>query len=194
MALNRVSGWSELLDKMGQAAGDREGPPGPTPEPFEVFHLREFPRVVGLLYGLLGSRLVAEELAQETFLVAYRDWDRISGLDNPRAWVRRVAINQRGSFLRAYLRQQTRERDATIRYEDDSIKLADEHAEVWQAIRTLPPLQAQVIALHYYEDYSVAQVAAALGRAPGTIKAQLHSGRRKLARLLGTETDRGRSR
>ena len=88
MALNRVSGWSELLDKMGQAAGNWEEPPGPTPEPFEMFYLREYPKVVGLLYGLLGSRLVAEELAQETFLAAYRDWDRISGLDNPRAWIR----------------------------------------------------------------------------------------------------------
>ena len=178
---------------MGQDAGDRDELPGPTPESFEVFYLREYPKVVGLLHGLLGSRLVAEELAQETFLVAYRDWDRISRLYNPRAWVRRVAINQRGSFLRAYLRQQTRERDAAVRHEDDGIKLADEHAEVWQAVRTLPPLQAQVIALHYYEDYSVAQVAAALGRAPGTIKAQLHHGRRKLARLLGDDTNRGRS-
>jgi RNA polymerase sigma factor (sigma-70 family) len=159
-----------------------------------MFYLREYPKVVGLLHGLLGSRLVAEELAQETFLVAYRHWDRISRLDNPRAWVRKVAINQRGSFLRAYLRQQTRERDAVARDEEDSIKLADDHAEVWQAIRTLPPLQAQVIALHYYEDYSVAQVAAALGKAPGTIKAQLHHGRRKLARLLGAEMDRRSSR
>ena len=175
---------------MGQDNGDRDERPGSTLEPFEAFYLREYPKVVGLLHGLLGSRLVAEELAQETFLIAYRDWDRISRLDNPRAWVRKVAINQRGSFLRAYLRQQTRERDAVARYEEDGIKLADDHAEVWQAIRTLPPLQAQVIALHYYEDYSVAQVAAALGRAPGTIKAQLHRGRRKLARLLGAETDR----
>jgi RNA polymerase sigma-70 factor, ECF subfamily len=174
---------------MGQVDDDRDEQPGPTLEPFEVFYLREYPKVVGLLNGLLGSRLVAEELAQETFLVAYRDWDRISRLDNPRAWVRRVAINQRGSFLRSYLRQQTRERDAVVRSEDDCIKLADDHAEVWRAIRTLPPLQAQVIALHYYEDYSVAQVAAALGRAPGTIKAQLHHARRKLARLLGADTD-----
>jgi RNA polymerase sigma factor (sigma-70 family) len=112
----------------------------------------------------------------------------------PRAWVRKVAINQRSLFLRAYLRQQTNERDAVARDEDDSIKLADDHAEVWQAVRTLPPLQAQVIALHYYEDYSVAQVAAALGKAPGTIKAQLHHGRRKLARLLGAEIDRRSSR
>jgi RNA polymerase sigma-70 factor, ECF subfamily len=179
---------------MGQDQDDGDERPGSTPERFEAFYLREYPQVVGLLHGLLGSRLVAEELAQETFLVAYRDWHRISRLDNPRAWVRKVAINQRGSFLRAYLRQQAQERDVVARYEEDRIKLADDHAEVWQAVRTLPPLQAQVIALHYYEDYSVAQVAAALGRAPGTIKAQLHHGRRKLARLLGAETDRRSSR
>ena len=79
-----------------------------------------------------------------------------------------------------------------VQYADDTIKLADDHAEVWEAFRTLPSSQAQVIALHYYEDYSVAQIAAALGRAPGTIKAQLYQGRRKLARLLGTGPD-GRS-
>jgi RNA polymerase sigma-70 factor, ECF subfamily len=154
-------------------------------EAFDEFYLREYPRVVGLLQGLLGSRLVAEELAQETFLVAYRDWARVGDLDNPRAWVRRVALNQRGSFLRAYLRQRARERDSVAQYENDTIKLADDHAEVWEAIRTLPPSQAQAIALHYYEDYSIAQIATALDRAPGTIKAQLHHGRRKLARLLG---------
>ena len=134
-------------------------------ERFDEFYLREYPAVVGLLQGLLRSRLVAEELAQETFLVAYRDWSRVSGLDNPRAWIRKVALNQRGSFLRAYLRQQAREQRSAMPEEDDTIKLADDHAEVWQAVRTLPPSQAQVIALHYYEDYSIGQIAAALGRA-----------------------------
>ena len=95
-------------------------------EPFDEFYLREYPRVVGLLQGLLRSRLVAEELAQETFLVADRDWARVGGLDNPRAWVRKVALNQRGSFLRAYLRQQTRERYSVVQYADDTIKLSDD--------------------------------------------------------------------
>jgi RNA polymerase sigma-70 factor (ECF subfamily) len=177
---------------MGQDDSDRAERPGPAPEPFDDFYLREYPAVVGLLQGLLRSRLIAEELAQETFLVAYRDWVRVSGLDNPRAWIRRVALNQRGSFLRAYLRQQARERRSIVREEDDTIKLADEHAEVWQAVRALPPSQAQVIALHYYEDYSISQIADALGRAPGTMKAQLHQGRRRLARVLATGPDRGR--
>jgi DNA-directed RNA polymerase specialized sigma24 family protein len=124
---------------MGQDKSDRAESPGPAPEPFDDFYLREYPAVVGLLQGLLRSRLIAEELAQETFLVAYRDWGRISGMDNPRAWVRRVALNQRGSFLRAYLRQQARERRSVVREEDDTIKLADEHAEVWQAVGPCRP-------------------------------------------------------
>ena len=177
---------------MGQETTDREPPLGQA-EPFDAFYLREYPQVVGLLQGLLGSRIVAEELAQESFLAAYRNWDQVAGLDNPRAWIRKVALNQRGSFLRSYLRRQAREQESLVRYEDDTIKLADDHAEVWAAVRTLPPSQAQVIALHYYEDYSIDQIAVALGRAPGTIKAQLHHGRRKLARLLDAEIDRGRS-
>jgi len=188
-------GLLELVTRQhGTNLGDQDERPGPAPESFEVFYFREYPRVVGLLQGLLGSRLVAEELAQETFLVAYRDWGRISGLDNPRAWVRKVAMNQRGSFLRAYLRQQQAQaRDSLTEHAEDSIKLADDHAEVWRAIRTLPASQAQVIALHYYEDYSIGQIAAALGKAPGTIKAQLHDARQRLARLLGARPDGRRS-
>ena len=55
---------------MGQPARDRDQPPGP-PEAFDEFYVPEYPRVVGLLQGLLRSRIVAEELAQETFLVDY---------------------------------------------------------------------------------------------------------------------------
>jgi hypothetical protein len=60
-----------VTDEMGHDEDGRDE--RPAPEPFEVFYLREYPKVVGLLQGLLRSRLVAEELAQETFLVAYRD-------------------------------------------------------------------------------------------------------------------------
>src|SRR4029453_15497145 len=99
---------------MGQDKSDRPEGPGPAPE-FDDFYLHEYPAVGGLLQGLLRSRLVAEELAQETFLVAYRDWGRVSGLDNPRAWVRRVALNQRASFLGAYSPRTTTRTTASAR-------------------------------------------------------------------------------
>jgi hypothetical protein len=47
---------------MGYQRHNGDQPAGPAPEPFDAFYLREYPAVVGLLQGLLRSRLVAEEL------------------------------------------------------------------------------------------------------------------------------------
>ena len=58
-----------------------------------------------------------------------------------------------------------------------------------RALGPQPPKSRSILSLRVYR-YCVAQVAAALGRAPGTIKAQLRHGRRKLARLLDAEMDR----
>ena len=49
------------------------------PERFEDFYVREYSALVGLAYALSGSRSGAEDLAQEAFLAAYSDWDRIAG-------------------------------------------------------------------------------------------------------------------
>ena len=43
---------------------------------------------------------MAEELAQDAFLVAYRNWGRISGYEVPGAYVRRVVTNMSVSFTR----------------------------------------------------------------------------------------------
>jgi DNA-directed RNA polymerase specialized sigma24 family protein len=73
---------------------ERFDPPVETPpETFEDFYLREYIAVVGLAYALSGSRWGAEDLAQEAFLAAHRDWARISTYDRPGAWVRRVVAN-----------------------------------------------------------------------------------------------------
>jgi Sigma-70 region 2 len=62
--------------------------PATESEGFEAFYLREYHAVVRLAYALSGSRLAAEDIAQEAFLRAFRDWERIR---HPSAWVRKVA-------------------------------------------------------------------------------------------------------
>ncbi|WP_436775097.1 sigma-70 family RNA polymerase sigma factor [Yinghuangia sp. YIM S09857] len=57
-----------------------------------------------------------------------------------------------------------------------------------EALTLLPPRQRACIVLHYYADMSVRDVAAELGCEAGTVKAQLHAGRRTLARLVHTDT------
>ena len=72
----------------------------PVPEAFEDFYAREYLGVVGLAYALSGSRWGAEDLAQEAFIAAHRDWDRIGLYDKPGAWVRRVVANLSVSSFR----------------------------------------------------------------------------------------------
>jgi RNA polymerase sigma-70 factor (ECF subfamily) len=68
-------------------------------------------------------------------------------------------------------------------------ELSADDAEFWAAVRALPRRQAQVIALRYLDDRSVAEIAEILGTATGTVKKQLHDGRRTVARRLRLEED-----
>jgi RNA polymerase sigma-70 factor (ECF subfamily) len=65
--------------------------------------------------------------------------------------------------------------------------LAAGDPEFWAAIRSLPRRQAQVVALYYLEDRSIAEIAEILAVTNGTVKRHLHDGRRSLARRLGSE-------
>ena len=83
------------VDTVGQGLE----PPGG----FEGFFLREYRGVVELAYALSGNRAGAEDIAQEAFLRAHRDWHRVGGYRYPGAWVRRVAVNLATSAVRRRL-------------------------------------------------------------------------------------------
>ena len=67
---------------------------------FSAFYASEYRNVVALAYALTGRAAVAEELAQDAFLVAHRNWARVSAYDVPGAFVRRVVSNMAVSFTR----------------------------------------------------------------------------------------------
>jgi RNA polymerase sigma-70 factor (ECF subfamily) len=158
-------------------------------EPFDRFYEREFRSVVGLAYALSGSRAASEDLAQEAFIAAHRNWDRIGGYDKPEAWVRRVVSNLSVSrFRRRANEVKALTRLAGFRSESSVLpELPSEAEAFWSNVRRLPKRQAQVIALHYLEDRSVADIAEILECAPNTVKVHLHKGRQKLAERLGVE-------
>jgi RNA polymerase sigma-70 factor (ECF subfamily) len=152
---------------------------------FEVFYRRDFRAVVGLAYALSGSRWAAEDLAQEAFLAAHRQWSRIGTYEAPGAWVRRVVANMAVSAFR----RKAAEARAVGRYmagrQTPLIELEPVDHEFWEAVRDLPPQQAKAIALHYLEDRPVKQVAEILGCSESTAKVHLHRGRLALAERLG---------
>ena len=156
---------------------------------FEDFYRKDYQAVVGLAYALSGSRWLAEDLAQEAFLAAHRNWPRVSAYDQPGAWVRRVVANLSVSAFR----RRMVEGKALVRLGVGDRRglpeLLPEDVEFWDAVRSLPRRQSQVVALHYLEDLPVADVATILDMAPGTVKKHLFDGRRALARRLRTGVD-----
>jgi RNA polymerase sigma-70 factor (sigma-E family) len=154
---------------------------------FEYFYVEEYPRVVALAYALSGSRAGAEDIAQEAFLRAYRDWDRVGSYEYQAAWVRRVAANLATSWLRRRLVEARALTRLARRWEPTVDALAGSDAQFWIAVRALPRRQAQAVALYYFQDLSVQQTATALGCAEGTVKAHLAKARRTLARQLQPE-------
>ncbi|MGH9185687.1 MAG: RNA polymerase sigma factor [Acidimicrobiales bacterium] len=157
------------------------------PEVFEELYQREYRSVVAFAYSLCGSWGGAEELAQEAFLAAYREWDRIGAYLSPEAWLRRVVANRaasgwrrRGSEARALTKLAGRR--------EEPLAAGIDH-EFWTAVRALPDRQAQVVALHYLEDRSVDEIAAILELASGTVKVHLHRARLALAEALRLEVE-----
>jgi RNA polymerase sigma-70 factor (ECF subfamily) len=163
-------------------------------EPFEAFYRREFTSVVGLIYALFGTP-AAEELAQEAFLEACLNWERIGALDNPGAWVRKVAWRMAGrSKRREALEAKVLAEKLFEASTDASLtELPAEQVEFWQVVRKLPPREVQCLVLHYQADCPVADIADILDISPNTVKSYLYYGRSHLAEQLGLDVKHGES-
>lgn len=153
---------------------------------FADFYATEARVVIGLAIALTGDAGEGEDVAQEAFTRAYRDWDRVGAYDNPGAWVRRVVANltvsrwrRRRSERRALTRLRSR---ATAEPTFEPV----DHA-FWAAVRSLPRDQALAVGLFYIEDRSVADIAACMDRPENTVKSLLHRARARLAELLEME-------
>jgi RNA polymerase sigma-70 factor (ECF subfamily) len=156
-----------------------EGRTGPYLEPaFASLFASEYQRIVALVLVTVGNLGLAEDIAQEAFLSTYRRWGRVQHYDRPGAFVRRVALNLAVSRLRRGVREVA----ALERlFSQPRSELTVWPDAFWDLVRELPRRQRQVVALRYVEDYSVAEIAAVLDLAEGTVRAQLHTARRRLA-------------
>jgi RNA polymerase sigma-70 factor (ECF subfamily) len=155
-------------------------------EEFDRLYHAHYGNVVAMAYALTGDLAEAQDLAQEAFCRAWQRWRRISGYDDPLAWIRRVVANlasSRWRRLRSARRHHHRERATHIPAP------GPEHVALVAALRTLPAAQRHAIVLYHLADLPVAEVAAELGAAEGTVKAWLHRGRAALATQLAEPPD-----
>jgi RNA polymerase sigma-70 factor (ECF subfamily) len=150
------------------------------PESFETFYRREYPRIL-VLARALGGAAVAEDLAQEVMLTAYRSWTRIAGLHSPAGYVRGICVHQAASVTRRLIAERRALQKYAARPAARLEPLPAESEDFWAEVRRLPRRQAQSAALYYALDLSVAEIAQTLGCAEGTVKAHLSRARTTLS-------------
>lgn len=147
---------------------------------------------VGWMLGRGGrTRCDVEDLAQQTFLRAYRDLDAYRA-DGPfAAWLfaiaRRTCLNhQRGERRRVARLATLRPGDVDpAPGPDEAAAAAEGRRLLWDvARRTLSERQFTALWLHYVEALPVSGIATVLERSPAAVKLLLHRGRRRLEPLL----------
>ena len=116
-----------------------------------------------------------------------RRWEEVASLELPYAWVRRVCVNLATSVVRRRI-VEARALLKISRRRSDVSELDADDGELWAAVRRLPRRQTQCIALRYVYDLPLAEIAAVIGCAEGTVKVHLARGRTTLAGGLGNRS------
>ena len=138
------------------------------------------------------NRSMADDIAQDVFIEAYRSFAGFRRESSMKPWLLRITRNKsingvRSAFVRKVLlvdRVRTGRNAASA--ENDYIELEAAN-EVWRQVLRLPVKHREVIILHAKHELSVQQMAHVLQIPEGTVKSRLHAARRRLSALLAKE-------
>ena len=145
--------------------------------------------VFRLSYLLLGDPDDAEDVAQETFLRAWKHLNRFDATRPLRPWLLSIASNLASNRRRSagrYFAALTRafhDKPAPTTIEEKSAQRMEAH-DLWKAVQTLNISDQQIVYLRFFLDLSVAETAQALQVAEGTVKSRLSRALDKLRSII----------
>jgi RNA polymerase sigma-70 factor (ECF subfamily) len=135
------------------------------------------------IYGIVLDAGEAQDLTQETFVRAYRAWDRFDRT-NVRAWLLRIGTN----LAISHYRSESRHRrvapwmllpEGGVR--EPGRDSEDKDLVAW-LMRPLTPEQRALITLHYYQQVPREEIAAQLGIPAGTVASRINRAMQVLRR------------
>lgn len=138
----------------------------------DLYAHRRLP-LVRLALLLVDDLPTAEDVVQDVFAALYRrHGERLTGLDNPDAYLRTSVVNTSRSVLRRRrtVRAHVPEREGHAPSAEEPVLLREEHGEVIAALHRLTRRQREVLVLRYWSHLSEAQIADTLGLSRGAVK------------------------
>lgn len=160
-------------------------------------HLRD---VYSYAYYRVGNHHDAEDLTEQTFLQAYRHYERALRESDGRPlrpWLIRIAHNLAANFYRDRARKpQAAIEDAAVisapHTTEALVEGREELVEILAAVQRLPEDRREALIMRFALDMDNREIARALGRSDGATKVLLHRAIKQLERLVGRVEGDGR--
>ena len=140
---------------------------------FPLLYEREYPAVYRTIRAMVLDAHEAEDLAQETFVRAYRARAGYRPEAPPGAWLHRIAVNTAISHLR---KRKLRRLLPLRLYEpprDQETDRAEARTVVEEALACLTPKQRACVTMHFVHGYTREEIAHALGVPAGTVASRI---------------------
>jgi len=160
------------------------------PSAFEELVVRYQNAVIASAMQFTHSRFMAEDAAQDAFVTAWMKLDTLRLPDRFGAWVCRIACNcarnmvtRYRSFIDFDLVENT-EADDPRTNPAELYALSEERTEVHKSLGVLPEKVGRIIRMHYFDGLSIAEIADRMRISEGTVKRQLHDGRKRIRKEL----------
>jgi RNA polymerase sigma-70 factor (ECF subfamily) len=165
---------------------------------YESLYREHVGRVHALCLRVTGDRGLAAELTQDVFVRAWERLAQFRGESVFGTWLHRLTVNLVLEHARAESRRVRRVRFASELPADPATGAApdpaaeyasapsspDERIDFERAVARLSPGARTVFVLHDVEGYKHGEIARLTGTAEGTLRAQLHTARRKMMEML----------
>lgn len=140
------------------------------------------PVVFRAAYLILRDKAAAEDVAQETFMRAFRAAHHTDPGEGVRAWLYRIAVNTALNEVRRRKRETAAiDRVRPTNVAADPSDTSDTAAVVADAVERLPDRLRVAVICRYFLDLSEREIAHVLKVRPGTVKSRLFEARRLLA-------------
>jgi RNA polymerase sigma factor (sigma-70 family) len=141
-------------------------------------------------WALTGSRVVAEEVVQDCYELAWRHIHQLRDPALARPWLfqilRREAL--RNIVPSAGPRFEPYDEETDERTASDPVASLEQRLDILGAMQSMAPIHREVLTLFYFEDMPVAEMALALEVAPGTVLSRLSRAREILRqRMAGND-------
>jgi RNA polymerase sigma-70 factor (ECF subfamily) len=138
-----------------------------------------------LAHVILGQRAEAEDATHDAFVTAWRNWSTLRDPNLFEHWFDRILVNTCRNRLRHVSRRPTEDLSGEHGFEAvDAYAPMHDRGLLGPAMAELAPDQRVVVALRFFRDLSIEQIAARLGVRQGTVKSRLHRGLRGLRASL----------